>query len=85
MLAGFILSLQNPVLKDGPMPKCQIIRVRGHHGLEIVRTSWLTVAAVCHAKPDLAAANRLWRPLFNDESDVLREGITTIRDGCAVA
>ncbi|AXI53628.1 isomerase [Sulfitobacter sp. JL08] len=46
---------------------------------------WLVVEAFGHALPDLAAATRVWRPLFKDEQDVLSGGIRTIRDGWAAA
>ena len=46
---------------------------------------WPVVEAFGHALPDLAAATRVWRPLFADEADVLQVGIMTIRDGWAAA
>ena len=46
---------------------------------------WLVVEAFGHALPDLAAATRVWRPLFKNETDVLQGGIDTIRNGWAAA
>ena len=40
---------------------------------------WLVVEAFGQALPDLAAATRIWRPLFESEADVIEGGITTIR------
>ena len=40
---------------------------------------WLTVEAFGQALPDLAAATRVWRPLFDSEDEVLAGGVRTIR------
>jgi D-psicose/D-tagatose/L-ribulose 3-epimerase len=40
---------------------------------------WLTVEAFGQALPDLAAATRVWRPLFGSEAEVYTEGIGLIR------
>jgi D-psicose/D-tagatose/L-ribulose 3-epimerase len=42
---------------------------------------WLTVEAFGLALPDLAAATRVWRPLFDTERDVYTGAIALIRDG----
>lgn len=44
---------------------------------------WLTVEAFGQALPDLAAATRIWRPLFASETEVYTEAITLIRQGWA--
>lgn len=46
---------------------------------------WLVVEAFGQALPDLAAATRVWRPLFGSDAEVLTGGIETIRDGWTVA
>ncbi len=46
---------------------------------------WLTVEAFGQALPDLAAATRIWRPLFETEAQVYEESITLIRHGWANA
>jgi D-psicose/D-tagatose/L-ribulose 3-epimerase len=40
---------------------------------------WLTVEAFGQALPDLAAATRVWRPLFGSEAEVYSEAIALIR------
>jgi D-psicose/D-tagatose/L-ribulose 3-epimerase len=42
---------------------------------------WLTIEAFGQALPDLAAATKVWRPLFDDYKDVYEIGFRTIRDG----
>ncbi len=44
-------------------------------------TGWLTVEAFGHALPDIAAATRVWRPLFGDTTEVFTEAIALIRRG----
>ncbi len=44
---------------------------------------WLTIEAFGQALPDLAAATRVWRKFFEDEDDVMRDGIAAIRRGLA--
>lgn len=44
---------------------------------------WLTVEAFGQALPDIAAATRVWRPLFPSEEQVYTEAITLIRRGWA--
>jgi D-psicose/D-tagatose/L-ribulose 3-epimerase len=46
---------------------------------------WLTVEAFGQALPDLAAATRIWRPLFDTETQVYEDAITLIRQGWANA
>jgi D-psicose/D-tagatose/L-ribulose 3-epimerase len=46
-------------------------------------TGWLTVEAFGHALPDIAAATRVWRPLFTSTEDVYTEAIALIRQGLA--
>ena len=60
---------------------------RGHAPIvEAIRTArtagykgWLTVEAFGHALPDIAAATRVWRPLFGSYEEVTTEAITLIR------
>ena len=40
---------------------------------------WMTVEAFGQALPDLAAATKVWRPLFATESDVVTAGNTVMR------
>lgn len=40
---------------------------------------WFTIEAFGQALPDLAAATRVWRPLFDSEDEVLEAGIRVIR------
>ena len=42
---------------------------------------WMTIEAFGSALPDLAAATKIWRPLFADERDVYRKGYRLMRDG----
>jgi D-psicose/D-tagatose/L-ribulose 3-epimerase len=44
---------------------------------------WLTVEAFGQALPDLAAATRVWRPLFASEDEVLEGGARVIRSAWA--
>lgn len=46
---------------------------------------WLTVEAFGSALPDLAAATKIWRPLFAREEDVYEQGFRLMRDGWANA
>ena len=46
---------------------------------------WLTVEAFGQALPDLAAATRIWRPLFETEAQVYEEAIRLIRLGWTIA
>jgi D-psicose/D-tagatose/L-ribulose 3-epimerase len=41
---------------------------------------WLTIEAFGSALPDLAAATKIWRPLFAAETDVYRRGYTLLRE-----
>ncbi|WP_374619410.1 sugar phosphate isomerase/epimerase family protein [Devosia sp.] len=42
---------------------------------------WMTIEAFGSALPDLAAATKIWRPLFAAESDVYEKGFTLMRQG----
>lgn len=42
---------------------------------------WMTIEAFGSALPDLAAATKIWRPLFKQQSDVYRLGYKLMRDG----
>jgi D-psicose/D-tagatose/L-ribulose 3-epimerase len=42
-------------------------------------TSWLTIEAFGHALPDIAAATRVWRPLFPSYDEVYTKCLATIR------
>ena len=44
---------------------------------------WFTVEAFGQALPDLAAATKIWRPLFESEDQVVQAGARVIRDGWA--
>ncbi len=44
---------------------------------------WISVEAFGQALPDLAAATRIWRPLFQSETDLITEAIALIRQGLA--
>lgn len=46
---------------------------------------WLTVEAFGSALPDLAAATKIWRPLFKSEADVYEGAFRLMRDGWAKA
>jgi D-psicose/D-tagatose/L-ribulose 3-epimerase len=46
---------------------------------------WLTVEAFGSALPDLAAATKIWRPLFGSEADVYNGAIKLMREGWAKA
>lgn len=46
---------------------------------------WLTVEAFGSALPDLAAATKIWRPLFNRPEDVYEGAFKTMKDGWAGA
>lgn len=42
---------------------------------------WMTIEAFGSAMPDLAAATKIWRPLFDRPEDVYRKGFRLMRDG----
>ena len=46
---------------------------------------WMTIEAFGSALPDLAAATKIWRPLFDREEDVYEKGFALMRDGWAKA
>ncbi|MCX5496004.1 sugar phosphate isomerase/epimerase [Kaistia dalseonensis] len=46
---------------------------------------WMTVEAFGSALPDLAAATRVWRPLFDKPADVYQGAIKLMRKGWAAA
>jgi len=46
---------------------------------------WLTIEAFGHALPDIAAATKVWRPLFTSEDQVWQEGLATLRRALASA
>jgi D-psicose/D-tagatose/L-ribulose 3-epimerase len=48
-------------------------------------SGWLTVEAFGHALPDIAAATRVWRPLFPSYDEVYTQGLATIRHALAGA
>lgn len=54
------------------------LRAAGYDG-------WMTVEAFGSALPDLAAATRIWRPLFETPEDVYLGAIKTMREGWAAA
>ncbi len=46
---------------------------------------WMTIEAFGSALPDLAAATKIWRPLFASEQDVYEKGFRVMKDGWANA
>jgi len=42
---------------------------------------WLTIEAFGSALPDLAAATKIWRPLFSSEAEVYEKGFKLMREG----
>ena len=42
---------------------------------------WMTIESFGSALPDLAAATKIWRPIFKTETDVYRHGYRLMRDG----
>jgi D-psicose/D-tagatose/L-ribulose 3-epimerase len=50
---------------------------------EVGYDGWITIEAFGSALPDLAAATKVWRPLFASEEDVYRGGYELIRRGIA--
>jgi D-psicose/D-tagatose/L-ribulose 3-epimerase len=58
------------------LPTIATAKAAGYNG-------WLTVEAFGHALPDIAAATRVWRPLFPSEQQVYTEAIALIRRGWA--
>jgi D-psicose/D-tagatose/L-ribulose 3-epimerase len=59
----------------GHAPIHQAIRAARAGGYD----GWLTVEAFGHALPDIAAATRVWRPLFPSYESVYHDAIATIR------
>jgi len=43
--------------------------------------NWLTIESFGSALPDLAAATKIWRPLFTREADVYEQGYQLMRQG----
>jgi D-psicose/D-tagatose/L-ribulose 3-epimerase len=41
----------------------------------------MTIESFGSALPDLAAATKIWRPIFAAETDVYRKGYRLMRDG----
>lgn len=46
---------------------------------------WMTIEAFGAALPDLAAATKIWRPIFERYEDVYEKGFVLMRDGWAAA
>ena len=42
---------------------------------------WFTIEVFGHAMPDLAAATRIWRPMYGSEAEVIEAGVRVIRSG----
>lgn len=42
---------------------------------------WMTIEAFGSALPDLAAATKIWRPLFGSEAEVYEKGFRLMREG----
>ena len=53
--------------------------------LPLLLTALLALASCAPALPDLAAATKIWRPLFATEADVYNGGLKLMRDGWAAA
>jgi D-psicose/D-tagatose/L-ribulose 3-epimerase len=51
---------------------------------EVGYDGWVTIESFGSALPDLAAATKVWRPLFASEQDVYRDGLALIRRGTAL-
>ena len=47
---------------------------------EVGYDGWLTVEAFGQALPDIAAATRVWRPLFEDDETLARDALTLLRN-----
>ena len=60
----------------GHIPFKPIIAALKHAGYD----GWMTIEAFGSALPDLAAATKIWRPLFATETDVYRKGYRLMRD-----
>jgi D-psicose/D-tagatose/L-ribulose 3-epimerase len=58
------------------LPVIDAAKAAGYNG-------WLTVEAFGHALPSIAAATRVWRPLFPSYENVTTEAIALIRRGLA--
>jgi D-psicose/D-tagatose/L-ribulose 3-epimerase len=56
----------------------QALRATGYDG-------WLTIEAFGQALPDLAAATKVWRPLFASPEEVYTMGLVTMREAWAAA
>jgi D-psicose/D-tagatose/L-ribulose 3-epimerase len=50
---------------------------------EVGYDGWITIEAFGSSLSDLAAATKVWRPLFASEEDVYRGGLELIRRGIA--
>ena len=44
---------------------------------------WISVEAFGQALPDIAAATRIWRPLFSSQTDLITESLALLRQGLA--
>jgi len=60
----------------GHIPLRQIIATLKGNGYD----GWMTIEAFGSSLPDLAAATKIWRPLFASETDVYRDGFRLMRD-----
>jgi D-psicose/D-tagatose/L-ribulose 3-epimerase len=61
----------------GHIPFAEVFRALKSNGYD----GWLTIEAFGSALPDLAAATKIWRPLFPSPEDVYRKGYRLMRDG----
>jgi D-psicose/D-tagatose/L-ribulose 3-epimerase len=55
-------------------PVFRALKAAGYDG-------WMTIEAFGSALPDLAAATKIWRPLFERPEDVYRKGYRLMREG----
>ena len=55
-------------------PVFEALKAAGYDG-------WMTIEAFGSALPDLAAATKIWRPIFAREADVYEKGYALMREG----
>jgi D-psicose/D-tagatose/L-ribulose 3-epimerase len=65
----------------GPIDFSAVFRALKAEGYD----GWMTVESFGSALPDLAAATRVWRPLFDRPEDVYRGAIGLMKEGWAAA
>lgn len=78
MKIGFNLLAWTTDLTDARMATLEALKANGNDG-------WLTIKNFGHAQPDIAAATRFCRPVFESYEEAWSEGIALIREGWAKA